>query len=103
MGRPRTGSIFKSNGQIFARITFTDEFGKRRDVKRKAFSRTHARQLIKGFLRGFERRAEDWFDSRGSTFPNLPNNTKKGKPTPAKSMKTERLTAFGSHPELKRS
>lgn len=72
MGRPRTGSIWvASDGQIFARITYLDEFGKRKDIKRKAVSRTHARERIKELLDEIEDRGEESLDSSRLTFAQL--------------------------------
>lgn|SRR5438477_710517 len=102
MGRPRTGSIFKSNGQIFARITFTDEFGKRRDVKRKAFSRTHARQLIKELLSEIEERGEDSLDSSRLTFAQLAKHYKERYATPAQFIESRKISGLRSHTEVKR-
>jgi integrase len=72
MGRPRSGSIWTdSSGQLFARVTYTDETGKRKDIKRKAVSRTHARERIKEMLREAEEKGEESLDSSRVTFSQL--------------------------------
>lgn len=102
MGRPRTGSIRESNGQIFARITYNDEFGKRRDIKRKAFSRTHARQLIKELLREIEDRGESSLDSSRLTFAQLAKHYKERYCTPARYVGNRKISGLRSHTEVKR-
>jgi integrase len=103
MSRPRTGSIFKcKDGQIFARITFTDEFGKRRDIKRKAFSRTHARQLIKELLREVEERGEESLDSSRLTFAQLAKHYKDRYATPARFIDSRKVSGLRSNVEVKR-
>jgi integrase len=51
MPRERKGSIRERRGGVFARVTFTDEAGNRREIERKAENRTHAKQLIKEVIR----------------------------------------------------
>lgn len=102
MGRPRTGSITKSGRQIFARVTFTDEFGKRHDVKRKAFSRTHARQIIKELLREIEERGESALDSSRLTFAQLAKHYKERYATPARFIESRKVSGLRSHYEVKR-
>ncbi len=102
MSRPRTGSIFKFNGQIFARITFTDQFGKRRDIKRKAFSRTHARQIIKELLREVEEQGEQSLDSSRLTFAQLASHYKERYVTPARFIESRKVSGLRSHYEVKR-
>lgn len=103
MGRPRTGSIrVASDGQIFARVTYNDEFGKRRDIKRKAYSRTHARQLIKEMLREIEDRGERSLDSSRLTFAQLAKHYKERYCTPARYIESRKITGLRSHVEVKR-
>lgn len=47
--RQRTGSVVedKKTGKIYARVTFTDEFGRKRNLVRQAKSRSDARAIIK--------------------------------------------------------
>lgn len=71
MPRTKTGSIRQDKGGIYARITYTDKDGRRRDKRRKAFSRTHARQLIKEMLAELETRGEAALDYARMTFAQL--------------------------------
>lgn len=102
MGRPRSGSIWKHEGHLFARITYTDETGKRRDKKRKALSRTHARQLIKEMLREIEDRGEASLDTSRLTFAHLAKHYKDRYATPAKFIESRKVAGLRSHTEVKR-
>ncbi len=102
MGRPRTGSIWIDKGDIYARITYTDEFGKRKSVRRKAFSRTHARQLIKEMLREIEDRGESSLDTSRLTFTQLAKHYKDRYATPAKYIESRKIAGLRSHMEVKR-
>lgn len=102
MSRPRTGSIWKHQGSLYARITYTDEFGKRRDLKRKALSRTHARQLIKEMLREIEDRGEASLDTSRLTFAHLAKHYKDRYATPARFIESRKVAGLRSHTEVKR-
>lgn len=102
MSRPRTGSIWKHQGHLYARITYTDEFGKRRDLKRKAFSKTHARQLIKEMLREIEDRGEHSLDTSRLTFSQLAKHYKDRYVTPARYIQSRKIAGLRSHEEVKR-
>lgn len=102
MGRPRSGSIWIDRGDIYARVTYTDEFGKRKSVRRKAFSRTHARQLIKEMLREIEDRGESSLDSSRLTFAQLAKHYKDRYATPARYIESRKITGLRSHVEVKR-
>lgn len=71
MGRTRSGSIWLNGGDIYARVTYTDQHGKRRDIKRKAVSRTHARTLAKEMLAELDQRGDQALDTARMTFAQL--------------------------------
>lgn len=103
MGRPRSGSIWKApDGQLFARITYTNELGKRKDVKRKALSRTHARQLIKELLREIEERGEGALDTSRLTFAQLAKHYTDNYATPARYLESRKIAGLRSHAEVNR-
>jgi integrase len=103
MGRPRSGSIWtSSDGQIFARITYNDETGRRRDIKRKAISRTHARQIIKDMLREIEERGEQSLDSSRVTFAQLAKHYKDRYVKPARYVENRKVSGLRSHGEVAR-
>ncbi len=102
MGRPRTGSITTAGKQLFARVTFTDQFGKRRDIKRKALSRTHARQIIKDLLKEIDERGESSLDSSRLTFAQLATHYNERYVTPARFIDSRKVSGLRSHYEVKR-
>jgi integrase len=102
MGRPRTGSIWIDKGDIYARITYTDDFGKRKSVRRKAISRTHARQLIKEMLREIEERGEGSLDTSRLTFAQLAKHYKDRYAAPARYVENRKVAGLRSHTEVKR-
>lgn len=103
MGRPRSGSIWVSGDrQIFARITYTDDIGQRRDIKRKAISRTHARQLIRDMLREVEERGEQSLDSARVTFAQLSKHYLERYVKPARYVDDRKVAGLRSHAEVKR-
>lgn len=54
MARERKGSIVKRDGKIYARVQFTDDCGKKRDLWRKAENQKHAKDIIKNLLKEVE-------------------------------------------------
>lgn len=84
-GRARTGSILERTiarrpnksgkvairKEVFARITFNDSSGKRKDKLRRAESRTHARELIQTMLRELDDYGESALDHKDHTFADL--------------------------------
>lgn len=71
MARERKGTITKRDGKLYARVQFKDETGKRRDLWRRAESRTHARQLIRELLREIENSTAVALDAANMTFEDL--------------------------------
>lgn len=71
MARERKGTIRIRDGKLYARVQFTDETGKRRDLWRKAENRTHARELIRQLLKEIEVSTATSLDARDLTFGEL--------------------------------
>lgn len=83
-GRAREGSILertverkdksgktKKKKEIFARVTFLDSTGKRKDRLKRAQSRTDARELIQAMLREIDDYGETALDNKDRTFADL--------------------------------
>lgn len=102
MARSKSGSVWTNRGKLYARITYTDEFGKRRDKRRRALSRTHARQLIKEMLREIEDRGESSLDTSRLTFTQLAKHYKERYATPARYIESRKIAGLRSHTEVKR-
>lgn len=71
MARERKGTIAKRNGRLYARVQFSDETGRRRELWRRAESRSHARQLIRELLREVETSTAATLDAAQMTFAEL--------------------------------
>ena len=71
MARERKGTITNRDGKLYARVQFTDETGKRRDLWRRAESRTHARQLIRQLLKEIESSTAATLDAANMKFDEL--------------------------------
>jgi integrase len=71
MARERKGTITERKGKLYARVQFKDETGSRRDIWRKAESRTHARQLIREILREVEKSTASTLDASRMVFGEL--------------------------------
>lgn len=55
MARERKGFVFEREpGKWYARVTFLDQRGKRRDLWRKGDNKTHAKELLKQLLRDLD-------------------------------------------------
>ncbi|HYP28661.1 MAG TPA: tyrosine-type recombinase/integrase [Blastocatellia bacterium] len=55
MARDRSGMIFeREKGVWYARVTFTDQSGKRRYIKRRGDTKSHAKELVKQLLRDLD-------------------------------------------------
>lgn len=77
MPKTKAGSIYNRDGVIYARITFTDASGKRKQKWKRADNRSHARELIKQMLRDLDDRGPEVFDSEKMTFNDLAEHYKK--------------------------
>jgi integrase len=67
MGRRREGYVYYESGSWWARFTYTDGSGKRRNVKwrlDRAINQTDAEDDLSGVLRDFEKRGERALDGR---------------------------------------
>jgi integrase len=74
MSRERKGSILERDGKIYARVQFTDENGKRRDLWRRAENRAEARKKIKELVKGSECKTAKELDASNMTFADLANH-----------------------------
>jgi integrase len=69
--------IRERRGGIFARITYTDENGRRHEEERRANNRTHAKEIIKQLLRELDDHGEQSLDAARMTFSDLSDYYKK--------------------------
>lgn len=71
MPRQRTGSIVERDSKIYARVTYKDERGKRKDLWRIAQTRTEARDIIKKLLRELDDNGSRTLNAARMTFEEL--------------------------------
>ena len=71
MAKQRSGYVFQENGRWFARVTFTGEDGKRRNVKRRVANKTEAKELIKQINRELDDHGQRTMQSANMTFASL--------------------------------
>ncbi|MGB9178016.1 MAG: hypothetical protein WCB68_02120 [Pyrinomonadaceae bacterium] len=72
MAKERTGYTYKdSGGRWYARVTFTNEQGIRRDIKRSAESEKGAKKALKAMLRELEDTGERSLENASMTFAEL--------------------------------
>ncbi len=71
MSRERRGSIVERDKKLYARVQFADENGRKRDLWRKADSRTHAREIIRELLHDVESNGTSALDAVNITFADL--------------------------------
>ncbi len=71
MSRERKGSVVERDKKLYARVQFTDENGRKRDLWRKAENRTHAKEITKRLLREVEDAGAQAIDAGRLTFTQL--------------------------------
>ena len=77
MPKSKSGSIRKRDGLLYARVTFFDDNGKRREKWKRADNRSHAKELIKEMLRDLDDHGPEIFDNEKMTFADLAEHYKK--------------------------
>ena len=71
MARERKGYTFTRNGRLYVRVGYTDENGHRRDIIRRATTRTNARELRTQILRELDDRGAQTLNASRMTFADL--------------------------------
>jgi integrase len=82
--REKKGYIFEENGKFYARVTFTDSKGIKRNVKRTAKSKSKAEALLKKLINQIEAEGEKGLEAEKMTFNDLCNYYEKHYAKPAK-------------------
>jgi integrase len=94
MAKDRTGYVFQNNNKWYARITFTDISGKRRNIKRTAQSEPEAKRIIKNVLRELENEGEQSIDTTSLTFSDLANHYEKHFCQPAEYVNNRKISGL---------
>ncbi len=71
MAKDRSGYVFEKDGRWYARLTFTNERGKRKDIKRLAGNKTEAKKLLASLLRELEDSGSKMVEASRMTFKQL--------------------------------
>jgi integrase len=71
MARERKGSFVKKRGLLYARLTFVDEMGKRRELYQRVGTKTQGREWVRKKLREIEDYGQQMVDSDRMTFNQL--------------------------------
>jgi len=71
MPKARSGSIRKRGDVYYARVTYVDDTGRRRDKEKRANNKSHARRLIKDMLRELDDYGTQVFENGKTTFAEL--------------------------------
>jgi integrase len=71
MPRLRTGAIVEKNGKIYARVRYTSEDGKRKDLWIQATNRTNAQDIIQDKIKELKDHGEKSVDASRMTFGEL--------------------------------
>ena len=69
--KERNGYVFSDNNKWYARATFTDAQGKRRNIKRTAKTESEAKKTLRKILNELENDGEQAFDIAALTFNDL--------------------------------
>lgn len=71
MAKDRNGYVYEEKGKWIARVTTTDETGKRRNFKRTANSKSEAKELLKQIVRQLDDEGVKAVDTVSLTFDDL--------------------------------
>jgi integrase len=84
MAKERSGYVFKDqDGFWYARLTFTNETGKRRNIKRRAQNKSEAKELLWQLRRDYQDHGEMIFDGDRLTFRELAKDYEEKRLQPA--------------------
>jgi len=97
MPKQRSGYVFQSEDGWVARLTFTDETGKRRNIKRKAKNKTEAKERLKELLRQLEDRGEHALDGDRITFRELARVYEERRLVPAEYHGERKVSGMRNH------
>lgn len=94
MAKERTGYVFEKDGKWYARLTFTDASGNRRNIKRTAKNESEAKKILKNVLRELEEEGEQSFDTANLTFKDLANHYEKHFCQPAEYINNRKISGL---------
>jgi integrase len=92
--KPKTGHIFKRGKSWYGRVSYTDDDGKRRFVKRAARTKNEAREKANELIREIEERGS--VDGARMTFNELVDRFKEVKLVPARYVDGKKVAGYRS-------
>jgi integrase len=69
--KDKTGYTYEENGRLYARLTYTDETGRRRNVKRRAENAKHGKAILKDLREQFDKGGARAVDTERMTVNDL--------------------------------
>lgn len=93
--------VREKRGGIFARVTYTDERGGRREIERRANNRSHAKEIIKQLLRDLDDHGENLLDAAQMTFNDLAAYYEKNYLTEPEYAEGRKVSGLRSHRSVK--
>jgi integrase len=96
MAKETNGYIFENNGKWYARITYRDASGTRRNVKRTAASKKDASLVLKELKKKLETQGKSIFDKEKLTFSHLADYYEQNYVIPAKIVNGQKIEGLRS-------
>jgi integrase len=69
--KSRTGYVYQEKGSWYARLTYTDNGGHRKNIKRRVESKTHGYQILKQLIQTLEEKGQHAIEADRFTFNDL--------------------------------
>jgi len=93
--KDKTGYTYQENGRLYARLTYTDETGRRRNVKRRAHNTKQAKAILKDLQEQFEKGGTRAVDAERMTVNDLCDFYCEHYLKPAEYVKNRKCLGFG--------
>lgn len=103
MAKERKGYVFEENSKWVARVTFTDESGKRRNFRRTANTKSEAKELLKQIVRQLDDEGEKGVEASNMTFDDLADYYEKHFLQPAKYINDRKISGLRDTDRAKRA
>lgn len=95
--------VHERRGGVFARVTFVDDSGQRREIERRARNRSDAKEIIKGLLRDLDDHGAELLDAAQMTFNDLAAYYEKNYLIEPEYVEGRKVAGLRSHRSLKTS
>ena len=99
--KERKGYVFKEKGKWFARVTFTDGNGNRRNVKRTAKSRPLAKSILRELVKDIDDAGETALEVWNNTFNDLADYYELNYAKPAKFVNNQKVEGLRDYKRVR--